>query len=130
MQIISWFAVLQLGSVFPRREQTGSQPQGQGAPLSSSSVNSILPDGTRLDSNSHSRESQVRQIPIRRILATVPSPVRHGSDLSRGSIGILYPLMARVQHVSRDPQTSDNTGQHIADSAAQPQSAGIGGSGK
>ncbi|XP_011078367.1 ubiquitin domain-containing protein DSK2a-like isoform X1 [Sesamum indicum] len=119
---------IRAGSLFPRREPTSSQPQGQVAPISANSVNSGQQDAAPLDRNVHNREPQLRAIPIRTVVAAVPTSVGRGSDSSRGSIGILYPVLARVQHVSsgnssgtRASQASDRTEQPIPDSAAEQQ---------
>ncbi|KAI3467987.1 hypothetical protein Pfo_024650 [Paulownia fortunei] len=128
---------IRTGLLFPRREPTGSQPQGQGVPVSSNSVDSGQQDAAGLDSNLHNREPQVQAIPIRTFVG--PASFRRGSDSSRGSVGILYPVLARVQHVSsanpngtRASQVSDhhhvpdvNTEQPMADSATQQQNTGV-----
>ncbi|XP_011081507.1 uncharacterized protein LOC105164545 isoform X1 [Sesamum indicum] len=128
---------IRTGSVFPRREPTGSQPQGQGAPVSSNTVESGEREAAGLDSSSHNREPQLRAIPIRTFIG--PASVGRGSDSSRGSIGILYPVMARVQHVTstnpngiRASQLSDqhhvpdvNSEQSTPDSTTQQQNTGI-----
>ncbi|KAI3454230.1 hypothetical protein Pfo_010893 [Paulownia fortunei] len=130
---------IRTGSLFPRREPTGSQPQGQVATMSPNNVNSGQQDAAALDPNSRNREPQVRAIPIRTVVAAVPASVGRGSDSSRGSIGILYPVLARVQHVSsgnsngtRASQASDqhrdpngNTEQPIPDSATQQQNVAV-----
>ncbi|KAL0327401.1 UNVERIFIED_CONTAM: Ubiquitin-like domain-containing protein CIP73 [Sesamum angustifolium] len=119
---------IRAGSLFPRREPTSSQPQGQVAPISANSVNSGQQHAMPLDRNVHNREPQLRAIPIRTVVAAVPTSVGRGSDSSRGSIGILYPVLARFQHVSsgnssgtRALQASDHTEQPIPDSAAEQQ---------
>ncbi|KAL0323660.1 UNVERIFIED_CONTAM: Ubiquitin-like domain-containing protein CIP73 [Sesamum calycinum] len=128
---------IRTGSVFPRREPTGSQPQGQGAPVSTNSVDSGEREAAGLDSSSHNREPQLRAIPIRTFIG--PASVGRGSDSSRGSIGILYPVLARVQHVTstnpngtRASQVSDqhhvpdvNSEQSIPDSTTQQQNTGV-----
>ncbi|KAL0394300.1 UNVERIFIED_CONTAM: Ubiquitin-like domain-containing protein CIP73 [Sesamum latifolium] len=128
---------IRTGSVFSRRESTGSQPQAQGAPVSSNSVDSGEREAAGLDSSSHNREPQLRAIPIRTFMG--PASVGRGSDSSRGSIGILYPVLARVQHVTstnpngtRASQVSDqhhvpdvNSEQSIPDSTTQQQNTGV-----
>ncbi|PIN24017.1 Ubiquitin-like protein [Handroanthus impetiginosus] len=126
---------IRTGSIFPQsqREPTDSQqPQG---PMSSNSVNSGQQDAAAPDPNSRGRDAQMRAIPIRTVVAAVPASAGRRSDSSRGSIGILYPVLARVQHVSsgnsngtRASQALDqhhdpngNTGQPIPDSAVQRQ---------
>ncbi|KAL6985227.1 hypothetical protein U1Q18_018605 [Sarracenia purpurea var. burkii] len=52
-------------------------------------------------SPSSTRESEVRVVPIRTVVAAVPASVRRPPfDSSRGSMGLLYPVLARVQHVA------------------------------
>ncbi|KAL0291033.1 UNVERIFIED_CONTAM: Ubiquitin-like domain-containing protein CIP73 [Sesamum angustifolium] len=128
---------IRTGSVFPRREPTGSQPQGQGALVSTNSVDSGEREAAGLDSSSNNREPQLRAIPIRTFIG--PASVGRGSDSSRGSIGILYPVLARVQHETstnpngtRASQVSDqhhvpdvNSEQSIPDSTTQQQNTGV-----
>ncbi|KAG8381725.1 hypothetical protein BUALT_Bualt05G0002500 [Buddleja alternifolia] len=108
---------IRTGSLFPRRETTGSQPQGQVAASSPNVVNSGQQDAARPDTNSQNREPQVRAIPLRTVVAAVPASVGRTSDSSRGSIGILYPVLARVQHVSSlnssGTRASQASGQHL-----------------
>ncbi|KAK6118368.1 hypothetical protein DH2020_047939 [Rehmannia glutinosa] len=127
------------GSLLPRREPTSSQPLGQVSTVSSNSGNSGVQDAAALDPNSR-REPQVRAIPLRTMVAAVPASVGR-SDSSRGSIGILYPVLARVQHISsgnsngtRASQTSGqnhdsngNTEQPIPDSATLQQNFAVAG---
>ncbi|XP_051129373.1 ubiquitin-like domain-containing protein CIP73 isoform X3 [Andrographis paniculata] len=136
---------IRTGSLFTRRGITGSQPQEQVGPMSSNSISSDQQDAALPDSNSHIREPQLQAVPIRTVVAAVPASGRHESDSSRGSIGILYPVLARVQNVSlgnsvgtRASQASDqhqndsnvNPERVISDAATQPQStAGPRGSG-
>lgn len=75
----------------------------------------------------------MRAIPLRTVVAAVPASVGRSSDSSRGSIGILYPVLARVQHLSsgssnnaRSSQASDqhhdpngNTEQSVPGSSTQ-----------
>ncbi|KZV57869.1 large proline-rich protein bag6-B-like [Dorcoceras hygrometricum] len=91
---------IRTGSVFSRRDTIGSQPQGQGVPVSSDIANSDPQEPAGPDSNSSNREPQVRTIPVRTVVAAVPAAVGRGSDPSRSSIGILYPVLARVQQVT------------------------------
>lgn len=121
---------IRAGSLFSRREPTASQPQGQtGTPSS----NSGQQDAATVEPNSRNREPQVRAIPLRTVVAAVPASVGRSSDSSRGSIGILYPVLARVQHLSsgssnnaRSSQASDqhhdpngNTEQSVPGSSTQ-----------
>ncbi|XP_043702569.1 ubiquitin-like domain-containing protein CIP73 [Telopea speciosissima] len=46
-------------------------------------------------------DSGVRVVPIRTVVAAVPAPIsRPPSSTSGGSVGLFYPLLARVQHVT------------------------------
>ncbi|XP_047337807.1 ubiquitin-like domain-containing protein CIP73 isoform X2 [Impatiens glandulifera] len=62
-----------------------------------------LPDG----------EPTVRIVPLRTVMTAVPASMRRSSsaDSSRGSVGLFYPVLARVQHVAslsfRGSQTSN-----------------------
>ncbi|KAH6792435.1 hypothetical protein C2S52_002912 [Perilla frutescens var. hirtella] len=126
---------IRAGSLFPRREPSASQSQGQTGTPSSTSVSSGQQDAATVEPNSRNREPQVRAIPIRTVVAAVPASVGRNSDSSRGSIGILYPVLARVQHLSsgslnnaRASQVSDqnhdsngNTEQPVPGSSTQQQ---------
>lgn len=136
MGFIFLISLFVTGSLFPRRETAGSQPQAQVGSLPSNPSSSDQQDATLPDSNSRNREPQMRAVPIRTLVAAVPASVRRDSDSSRGSIGILYPVLARVQNVSlgnsigaRGSQTPDqhqhdpngNFEQNISDAATQQQ---------
>ncbi|XP_073143448.1 ubiquitin-like domain-containing protein CIP73 [Henckelia pumila] len=113
---------IRTGSVFPRRDTTGSQPHGQGAPVSSNGVNSGPQEpAAGFDSNSSNREPQVRAIPVRTVVAAVPAAVGRGSDSSRSSIGILYPVLARVEQV-----TTGNPNVALAPQALDPRQGPVG----
>ncbi|GER32057.1 ubiquitin family protein [Striga asiatica] len=87
---------IRAGSVLTRREPSSSQSVGQGSAVSPGSGNS----GPRTSADPNlRRDPQVRAVPLRTVVAAVPSSVSH-SDSSRGPIGILYPVLARVQNVS------------------------------
>lgn len=91
-----------------RREPTGSQQPGQAGQAASSGGSSDQQNtgGTR---NSSARESAVRVVPIRTVVTAVPASVgRSTSDSVRSPMGIFYPVLARVQHVSSG--NSDNSG--------------------
>ncbi|XP_009789081.1 ubiquitin-like domain-containing protein CIP73 [Nicotiana sylvestris] len=87
-------------STLNRREPAGSQRPVQATPAASNGGN---PDqetngGAR---SSSAMESGVRVVPIRTVVTTVPASVGHSaSDSSRGSMGLFYPVLARVQHIS------------------------------
>ena len=137
---------LKSGSLFPRREPTASPSQGQtGTPSPNSTSPSQQQDAATVEPNSRNREPQLRAIPLRTVVAAVPSSVGLTTDSSRGSIGILYPVLARVQHLSsgslnnaRTSQTSDlnhdhsgNPEQPVPGSSAHQQHIPIpGGNGK
>lgn len=44
-------------------------------------------------------------------MAAVPASVGRSADSSRGSIGILYPVLARVQHLSSGSSNNARTSQ-------------------
>ncbi|XP_047942211.1 ubiquitin-like domain-containing protein CIP73 isoform X2 [Salvia hispanica] len=111
---------IRAGSLIPRREPTTSPSQGQ---TGTSSPNRASPsqqqDSAPVEPSSRNREPQLRAIPLRTVVAAVPSSVGLTTDSSRGSIGILYPVLARVQHLSsgslnnaRTSQTSDLNHDH------------------
>ncbi|KAL6528869.1 hypothetical protein OROMI_029045 [Orobanche minor] len=119
---------IRTGSLLSRREPTSSQPVGQGAPpLSSSSGNSGRQDAAAAATPSD-LPPRVRAISLGTVVAPVPASVAR-PESSRGPIGILYPVLARVQHVasgnsggtraSQDP--NGNTQEPGSDSATQQQ---------
>ncbi|KAM3233736.1 ubiquitin-like domain-containing protein CIP73 isoform X1 [Capsicum annuum] len=120
-----------------RREPTGSQQSGQAAQAASNGGSSDQQNagGTR---SSSSVESAVRVVPIRTVVAAVPASVgRSTSDSSRSPMGIFYPVLARVQHVSSNnsgaSQASDQNNLHGVetrdpfnpDSSGQQQNVGL-----
>ncbi|KAL8503673.1 hypothetical protein ACS0TY_022410 [Phlomoides rotata] len=114
---------IRTGSLFSRREPPGSQPQGQTGTPPSNSANSAQQDAAvPVDSNSRSREPQLRAVPLRTVVTAVPASMARSSDSSRGSIGILYPILARVQHLSsgnsNGSRASHASDQHHAPSAS------------
>lgn len=91
-----------------RRDLTGSQqPEQAGqAAYSGGSFDQQTTGGTR---SSSARESAVRVVPIRTVVTAVPASVGHStSDSVRNPMGIFYPVLARVQHVSSG--NSNNSG--------------------
>ncbi|GFP83315.1 ubiquitin domain-containing protein dsk2 [Phtheirospermum japonicum] len=63
-------------------------------------ANSGSQDAAAADPNSRAAP-QVRAVPLRSVVAGVPAAAsRRSTDTSRGSIGFLYPVLARVQQVS------------------------------
>ncbi|XP_057773816.1 ubiquitin-like domain-containing protein CIP73 [Salvia miltiorrhiza] len=111
---------IRAGSLFPRREPAASPSQGQtGTPSSNSASPSQQQDAATVEPSSRNREPQLRAVPIRTVVAAVPASVGRSADSSRGSIGILYPVLARVQHLSsgssnnaRSSQASDQNHDH------------------
>lgn len=77
---------------------------------------------------SSTREAEVRVVPIRTVVAAVPAHVRRVlSDSSRGSVGLIYPILERVQNVAsgnsnsaRGSPASDDRHQSGLDSEQQP----------
>lgn len=104
-------------SVINQREPAGGQTsQGQTSPALSGGVNSIhQPAAGASRSSSSTREAEVRVVPIRTVVAAIPAAARRSpSDSSRSSMGLFYPVLARVQHVmsgnyngARGSQASD-----------------------
>ncbi|XP_059658186.1 ubiquitin-like domain-containing protein CIP73 isoform X2 [Cornus florida] len=127
---------IRTGSLMPsaavsQMEQSGAQPSpGQSNQATSGGGNSVRLASTGASgSPSSTRESEVRVVPIRRTLvAAIPAAVRPSpSDLSRGSVGLLYPILANVQHVTtanlnsaRGPQASN---EHHSGGARGPQAS-------
>lgn len=88
-----------------QREPTGSQQSRQAASNGGSSDQQNT-GGTR---SSSAGESAVRVVPIRAVVAAVPPSVgRSTSDSARSPMGIFYPVLARVRHVSSG--NSNNSG--------------------
>ncbi|PIA45619.1 hypothetical protein AQUCO_01600085v1 [Aquilegia coerulea] len=78
-------------------------------------------------------EAGVRVLPLRTVVATVPVVGRPTTNSSGSSMGLLYPLLARVQHVSsgqsndaRGAQASGGHNQRIPETSAMQQNASIG----
>ncbi|THG13738.1 hypothetical protein TEA_019672 [Camellia sinensis var. sinensis] len=126
---------IRTGSLMPspavnQMEQVGVQQSPvQNNP--STSVDGIsIHQATRGLSGSPSltRESEVRVVPIRTVVTAVPASVRSSpSDSSRGSVGLFYPVLARVQHVAsgnlnnpRDSQAFDERRSDHFESGQQP----------
>lgn len=126
-----------VGSFMPsnvnRRDSAGAQNPGQTAPTptASSHGNSVQQQATAVVSGP--RESEVRVVPMRTVIAAVPaSGSRTSSDPSRSGMGIIYPVIARVQHIrasqASDPLSAnavDIVGQSIPDSVSQQDNIGI-----
>ncbi|XP_042062205.1 ubiquitin-like domain-containing protein CIP73 isoform X2 [Salvia splendens] len=117
---------IRAGSLFPRREPTAPPSQGQtGTPSPNSTSPSQQQDAATVEPNSRNREPQLRAIPLRTVVAAVPAPVGRSADSSRGSVGILYPVMARVQHQSSGSSNNARTSQasDLNHAAEQPDSS-------
>ncbi|CAL5440125.1 unnamed protein product [Camellia sinensis] len=123
------------GSLMPspavnQMEQVGVQQSPvQNNPSTSVDGISIHQATTGLSgSPSLTRESEVRVVPIRTVVTAVPASVRSSpSDSSRGSVGLFYPVLARVQHVAsgnlnnpRDSQAFDERRSDHFESGQQP----------
>ncbi|XP_057467722.1 ubiquitin-like domain-containing protein CIP73 isoform X3 [Actinidia eriantha] len=89
-------------TVNQREPAGGEQSPAQSNPSASgdgSFIHHVAPGAP--GSSSSTRQSEVRVVPIRTVVAAVPASVRHSpSDSSHGSVGLLYPVLARVQDVS------------------------------
>lgn len=122
-----------MSSSMNRRESAAAaavQNNGQTAPATSNQVGGAGGGGGSGGSFGN-RESEVRVVPIRTVIAAVPasSGNRTTSDHpSRGPMGIMYPVLARVQHLGSGnlvvtrPQGSDQPA-----AAAAANSADLGG---
>ncbi|WOK92607.1 large proline-rich protein BAG6 isoform X1 [Canna indica] len=82
-------------------EQSG-QPQGSANPTrNTSAANATHQTVSGVLSNATiAGESGLRLLPIRTVLAVPAGVERSVSDASGSSVGLLYPLLARVQHVA------------------------------
>ncbi|KAL6536201.1 hypothetical protein OROGR_012773 [Orobanche gracilis] len=119
---------IRTGSLLSRREPISSQPVGQGAPPLSSSSRNSGPQDAAAAATLSDLPPQVRTISLGTVVAPVPPSVER-AESSRGPIGILYPVLARVQHAAsgnsggtrafHDP--NGNTQEPGSDSAIQQQ---------
>ncbi|CAN4101660.1 unnamed protein product [Withania somnifera] len=123
-----------------QREPTGLQQSRQASQAASNGGSSDQQNtgGTR---SSSAGESAVRVVPIRAVVAAVPPSVGHStSESTRSPMGIFYPVLARVRHVSSvnsnnsgASQASDQNNLHGVetrdpanpDSGGQQQNAGL-----
>lgn len=128
------------GSLLSRREAAGLQPQGPGVTISSTSGNSGQEAAVGLNPNTSTQDSEVRTIPLRTMIAAVPASGEHGSDSPHGSVGMVYPVLARVQNVTSGNsngirasqeseqhrgQDADTEQQTMSGSATQQQNIGV-----
>ncbi|XP_058203333.1 ubiquitin-like domain-containing protein CIP73 isoform X2 [Rhododendron vialii] len=82
-----------------QRDSAGAQQSPVQSNLSTSGDGSSIHQAAS-GLQSSTREPQVRVVPIRTVVAAVPASVRRSpSDSSHGSVGLLYPVIARVQHL-------------------------------
>lgn len=115
-------------------DQSGEQqnPAQSGPERVSSSAGSVHRQGTGLlRATSFSREAGVRVVPIRTVVAAVPASVsRPTSNSSGSSMGLFYPLLARMQHMvarespvpyQQQPSNAESNTQQIHDPAVQQQ---------
>ncbi|KAL7164160.1 hypothetical protein ACSBR2_040135 [Camellia fascicularis] len=138
---------IRTGSLMPsatvdQREPAGAQQSSvqNNPPTSGGGISNQQSTPGASGSPSSARESEIRVVPIRTVVAAVPTVRRSPSDSSHGSMGLFYPVLARVQHVAsgnlnnvRAPQASDErhpagfeSGQrHNPDSAVQQQNIGL-----
>ncbi|TMW93438.1 hypothetical protein EJD97_011687 [Solanum chilense] len=124
-----------------RREPAGGPQQpGQAGPAASIGGSSDQ-QNTGGSRSSSARESAVRVVPIRTVVTAVPASIgRSTSDSVRNPMGIFYPVLARVQHVSSGNSNSSGASQESdqnnlhgidtrdpanPDSAGQQQNAGL-----
>lgn len=97
-------SILLLGPLIPppnanQRDPAGAQQSPVQSNLSTSGDGSSIHQAAS-GLQSSTREPQVRVVPIRTVVAAVPASVRRSpSDSSHGSVGLLYPVIARVQHL-------------------------------
>lgn len=87
------------------REERGdtAQQSGQRNPsMGSGSENRSTQTSSRVsDTPSFAGESGVRVVPIRTMVAAVPTPFgRLPSDSSGNSVGLYYPFLGRFQHIA------------------------------
>ncbi|XP_010244866.1 PREDICTED: large proline-rich protein BAG6-like [Nelumbo nucifera] len=108
-----------------------NQGEQAGVRQPSGPTNSVRPSGSASGASgspSFAGESGVRVVPIRTVVAAVPAPVnRPASDSSGSSIGLFYPLLARVQHVTsghfnstRDSQVSGDRPPSVPETVRHP----------
>lgn len=121
-------------------DQAGEEqnPAQSAAERVSRSAASVHGQGTAVSrASSFSREAGVRVVPIRTVVAAVPASVsRPTSNSSGSSMGLFYPLLARVQHVTagqindtrvsqasreQQPSNTESNYQQIPGSAVQQQ---------
>ncbi|KAL6012050.1 hypothetical protein ACLOJK_002525 [Asimina triloba] len=90
-------------------DQAGTQqPPGQQGQTNSAGANVL--HQTVSGGSSFTVESGVRVVPVRTVVAAVPAALRRPpSDAAGSSVGLFYPLLARVQHLNSG-QSSDTRG--------------------
>lgn len=119
-------STLLLGPLIPppnanQRESAGAQQSPVQGNLSASGDGSSIHQAAN-GLQSSTREPQVRVVPIRTVVAAVPASVRRSpSDSTHGSVGLLYPVIARVQHLGSG-NLNNQSGSQASD---EPLSAGV-----
>ncbi|XP_027083031.2 ubiquitin-like domain-containing protein CIP73 [Coffea arabica] len=84
-----------------RRESNGAQNHGSTVPAAINTGNSAQQGTGRGSGSPATRDPEVRVVPIRTVVAAVPaSGGRATSDPSRGTMGMILPIFARVQRVT------------------------------
>ncbi|XP_052208869.1 ubiquitin-like domain-containing protein CIP73 isoform X2 [Diospyros lotus] len=110
-----------------QRDPAGvQQSPARSNPSGGNSIHQPAPEASGTPSST--RGPEVRVIPVRTVVAAVPASARRApSDSSRGSLGLFYPVLARVQHVAsgrfnnvRGSQTSEEAGSGGSDPEQQP----------
>ncbi|XP_057959141.1 ubiquitin-like domain-containing protein CIP73 isoform X2 [Malania oleifera] len=106
---------IRTASVNPGEPTVAQQTLGQDSQAISSHAHFVNQATAVPEGPSSTREPEVRVVPIRTLVAAVPAPLRRiPSDSSHSSVGLFYPVLARIQHVAsgnlsnaRTSQTSD-----------------------
>lgn len=104
---------IRIRSAIGRRDPTSS-PQTIPPNTSNTPAHVMTSEGT---GHSSTRDPEVRVVPLRSIYAAVPAPVgAAASDSTHGSVGMFYPVVARVRHVSSGTpivsRSAENPDQH------------------
>ncbi|KAG9156012.1 hypothetical protein Leryth_012084 [Lithospermum erythrorhizon] len=104
---------IRIRSAVGRRDPTSS-PQTIPPNINNTPAHGITSEGA---GHSSTRDPEVRVVPIRSVYASVPTAIGPAaSDSTHGSIGMIYPVLARVHHVTPGnptvPRSSQVPGQH------------------
>lgn len=93
-----------------QREPAVGQPVGQTNPAGPGTENSVHQSTSGANENSSTiRQSGVRVLPLRTVVAAVPATGGH-APTSHGSMGLVYPVLARI-HRSHSGNLNSNGGQ-------------------